>query len=456
MQLRLKIVLLTILPLLLAMSALGTLVVHRADRLAEQQAVLIEDSLYSAKQAELQHYVQLALTAIDPLYRSGRNDAATQEQAKRILSGISYGDDGYFFVYDLAGKNLVHPRKPELVGRNLWDLTDPHGRHVIRSLLNKAQHGGGFQRYEWEKPTTRKMSEKLGYVVLLERWGWMIGTGVYLDDVERAIRASRDKARANVHATLWDIAAVALGAVLLVFAGGLALNVSEYRVADKKLKVLAQRLVNSQEQERARVSRELHDGISQLLVSTKFQFELVQHKLESGGLDVLEALNKGLAGLTEALGEVRRVSHDLRPSALDMLGLSAALGQLASEFEQRTGTKVVVGNRLGDLVLPDLEAVALFRIAQEAFTNIERHASAKSVALELGCVDRTIRLAITDDGCGFDVEGVSRSTTGGIGLHNIRERVEHLGGTLVLSSTSAGTLLEVTLPLRSEESHHAS
>lgn len=455
MQLRLKIVTLTILPLLLALSALGTLVVHRANHLADQQSALIEEAMDTAKRAELKHYVQLALTAIDPLYKSGRNDAATQAQAKAILGSISYGDDGYFFVYDLAGNNLVHPRKPELVGRNLWDLTDPHGRHVIRSLLTQAQSGEGFQRYDWEKPSTHKMSEKLGYVVLLERWGWMIGTGVYLDDVERAIHASREKARANVHATLWGIAAVALAAVLLVFAGGLVLNISEHRVADEKLKVLAQRLVNSQEQERARVSRELHDGISQLLVSTKFQFELVQHKLETGDTDALEALRKGLAGLTDALGEVRQVSHDLRPSALDMLGLSAALAQLASEFEQRTSTRVIVNNRLGSTVLPDQEAVALFRIAQEAFTNIERHAHASLVALEIGCLGKTVRMAITDDGCGFDVEGVSRSSTRGIGLHNIRERVEHLGGALTLTSSAGGTVVEVTLPLRSEDSHHA-
>lgn len=455
MQLRFKIATLIILPLLLAITALGTLVIHRAHHLAEQQAVLIEDSLYNAKRAELKHYVQLALTAIDPLYQSGKNDAATQEQAKAILRGISYGNDGYFFVYDLAGNNLVHPRKPELVGRNLWNLTDPHGRLVIRALLDKAQNGDGFQRYEWEKPSTHKLSEKLGYVVLLQRWGWVIGTGVYLDDVERATHASRERARANVHTTLLGIAAVALGAVLLVFAGGLALNVSEHRVADEKLKALAQRLVNSQEQERARVSRELHDGVSQLLVSTKFQFELAQHKLETGDIGALEALHKGLAGLSDALGEVRQVSHDLRPSALDMLGLSAALTQLAKEFEQRSGAKVVVNNQLGDIALSDQEAVALFRIAQEAFTNIERHAGAGYVALELGCTDKKVRMAITDDGCGFDVEGVSRSTTTGIGLHNIRERVEHLGGALALASTEGGTVLEVTLPLHQKEPPHA-
>lgn len=456
MQLKLKIVLLTILPLLLAIAALGTLVVHRADRLAEQQATLIEESLHSAKRAELKHYVQLALTAIDPLYQSGRNDAATQAQAKAILRGISYGQDGYFFVYDLTGKNLMHPRKPELVGRNLWDLKDPKGRHVIRALLNSAQHGDGFLRYDWEKPSTHKMSEKLGYVVVLKRWGWMIGTGVYLDDVEHATRESRATARSNVHATSQDIAVIALAAVLLVFACGLALNVSEHREADQKLKALAQRLVNSQEQERARVSRELHDGISQLLVSTKFQFELVQHKLENGDTDALEALHKGLAGLSHALGEVRQVSHDLRPSALDMLGLSAALVQLSNEFEQRTGTKVVLNNQLGTVAPGDQESVALFRIAQEAFTNVERHAHASYVELKLDCVGKTVRMAITDDGCGFDVEGVSRSSTRGIGLHNIHERVEHLGGTLNLSSSAGGTMVEVMLPLHTEQKNHAS
>lgn len=455
MQLKHKIVILSILPLLLVIAVLGSLVAYRTHRLAEQQAALIEESLNNAKRAELQHYVQLALTAIDPLYRSGRNDAATQAKAKAILSGISYGDDGYFFAYDLAGNNLVHPRKPELVGRNLWDFTDPQGRHVIRSLLDKALHGDGFLRYQWEKPSNHKMSEKLGYVVVLDRWGWMIGTGVYLDDVERTTSALRDRSRTNVRETLWNITVLALGAVLVIFAAGLALNLSEHRIADEKLKVLTQRLVNSQEQERARVSRELHDGISQLLVSTKFQFELVQHKLEMGEAGAKEALERGLAGLAEALGEVRRVSHDLRPSALDMLGLSATLEQLTNEFGQRTGTRVALDNRLGDAGVPDHETVALFRIAQEALTNIERHAEARTVKVELSHAHHAIRLIISDDGCGFNVEDIDRSATHGIGLRNIRERVEHLGGQFIITSRPGCTVLDVSLPFSQNEVTHA-
>lgn len=446
MQTKHKVVLLTILPLLLSMLVLGGLLVHRSQRLTEQQTQLIEETLLATKQAELQHYTQLAMTAIGPLYASGRNDAATQEQAKAILRGISYGEDGYFFVYDLTGNNLVHPRKPGLVGKNLWDLTDPHGRHVIRSLLAAATHGTGFQRYDWEKPSSHQMTEKLGYVVLLERWGWVLGTGVYIDDIERATDQLRSRASANVRDTLWGIAAVAGAAVLLVFAGGVVLNVSEHRVADAKLKALTQRLVNSQEQERARVSRELHDGISQLLVSVKFQFELAQHKLEAGE-PALAEVEKGLGGLGEALGEVRRISHDLRPSVLDMLGLSAALGQLSAEFERRSGIRVAFNNTLDDTCLDDRQAVALFRIAQEAFTNIERHARARNVTLVLSRERYGVRMAVRDDGCGFDVDNVDRSQTRGIGLRNIRERADHLGGSCLLSSRPGQTELEVRLPV---------
>ncbi|MEW9900245.1 cache domain-containing protein [Chitinivorax sp. PXF-14] len=445
MKLKYKIVALTVLPLLLAMFAIGALVQYRAERLAERQVELIEESFMAAKRAELKHYVELALSSIQPLYDARRDDPAAQEQAKAILRAINYGDDGYFFVYDMSGRNIVHPRQPQLVGRNLWNLTDPQGRHVIQALLAAASRDGdGYQRYGWEKPSTHQLTEKLGYVVLLPRWGWMVGTGIYLDDVERATAEVRERARATVRATLLGLGGVALVAVLLVFAGGLVLNVSEHRLADSKLKALAQRIVNLQEEERARVSRELHDGISQLLVSTKFQFELAQHKLQSGGEGACEALDKGIAGLGDAIGEVRRISHDLRPSILDTLGLSAALTQLANEFEQRTGIAVAL-DQDGGAHVPTDEAVALFRIAQEAFTNIERHAGAQSVRVKLSQAGGCVRLSVVDDGRGFDPASIERA--GGIGLRNIRERVEHLAGRFTLQSRPGRTRLVVSLPL---------
>ncbi|MBC7415926.1 MAG: cache domain-containing protein, partial [Herminiimonas sp.] len=269
MKLRQKIILLAIIPLIAALCAIALAVRHQAVSLAQEERAAVESAYLATKQGELRHYVSLGTRSISNLYDAPWQDAETQEQAKAILEKLDYGDDGYFFIYDLKGINLMHPRQPELVGRNLWDLTDTAGNHTIQNLIARAEAGGGIERYLWVKPSTGKVVSKLGYVVLLKRWGWVLGTGLYMDDVEAALAKIDAQTSANIANTMWWIAAIAIAAVLVIGLSGLWLNLSEYRVADAKLKVLAQRVVHSQELERARLSRDLHDGISQLLVSVK-------------------------------------------------------------------------------------------------------------------------------------------------------------------------------------------
>lgn len=446
MQLKHKIVALSVLPLLLAVAVVCVLVFFQNQRLGDQQARLIENSILASKRAELKHYVEMALSIISPLYESGRDDAEIKQQVLGVLARISFGSDGYFFVYESNGRNLMHPRQGELVGKDLWDMTDPRGLLVIQALMQSAQSGDGFQHYAWQKPSTGEVTDKLAYVVMLERWGWMLGTGIYLEDVDQAIAQVHDEATNGIHATMLAIAGLALVAVLLVFAGGLALNLSEHRLADRKLQLLTQRIVSLQEEERSRVSRELHDGISQLLVSIKFQFELASLELAAGNDQGLDTLQKGTERLAGAIGEVRRISHDLHPSLLDTLGLPAAIGQLVAEFEQRSGLLIDYKNDLGDTLLNDGMAVALFRILQEALTNIERHAQANTVAISLDGRAQRVRLRVRDDGVGFSPRHFD-TLTGGIGLRNIRERVEHFGGRFALTSQPGQTELMVTLPL---------
>ena len=226
------------------------------------------------------------------------------------------------------------------MGKDLWNMTDPHGLPVIQALIRSATEGDGFQRYGWQKPSTGQVAEKLAYVSMLERWGWMLGTGIYLEDVDNAIAQVRHDVSSGIRTTMLAIAIVALIAVLLVFASGLTLNVSEHRLADRRQQQLTQRIITSQEEERSRLSRELHDGISQLLVSIKFKFELAGHELDAGKASAAQTLRQGIERLAGAIGEVRRISHDLHPSLLDTLGLASAIGQLASEFEQRSGLRV--------------------------------------------------------------------------------------------------------------------
>ncbi|MCH4876949.1 histidine kinase [Pseudomonas sp. TMW22090] len=448
MQLKHKIVALGILPLVLAIAVICALVISLNRQLGDQQAQLIEDSILASKRAELKNYVEMAQSLIAPLYDDGHGDAQAQQKVLEELRKLSFGINGYFFVYDREGRSLMHARQSELVGKYLWDMQDPHGLPVIQALLKSAQSGEGFQRYAWNKPSSGQVTDKLAYVIMLDRWGWMLGTGIYLEDVERATQQARDEVAQGIRKTMLAIAAVALVSVLLVFASGMTLNVSEHRLADKKLQRLTQRIVSLQEEERSRVSRELHDGISQVLVSIKFQFELASLVLENGQDRGLGILREATERLGEAIGEVRSLSHDLRSSLLDTLGLPAAIGQLAAEFEQRSGLKVNYNDNEFACDLVDGAAVSLFRIVQEGLTNIERHAQASNVDITLHGCPQGVRLTLVDDGIGFNVAQVERRHTG-IGLRNIRERVDHFGGQFTLTSTPGRSELDVLLPLKS-------
>ena len=447
MKLKAKILSLAVAPLLLAIAVIGALLVFETQRLERQQAQVLEDVLLNTKRDELRSYIELALTSIEHLYGAGRDDAAAKEQAKAILSSMKFGADGYFFVYANDGLNLVHPRMPDLVGQNLWNMRDSNGIYVIRELIERAKEGGGYQRYLWPKPSTGRIERKLGYSVALPRWGWMLGTGIYLDDVDAAAARLRGNLLASVRETLLGLATVAVVAALAVFAGGLALNISEQRQADRKLKALAHRVVSSQEEERARVSRELHDHICQLLVSIKYQFELVGHRLAHPGGQPVTAIDKEISALSKAIGEVRRISHDLRPALLDDLGLPAALEHIGNELARRSGLEVQVFARVHEDRLPELQAVSLFRVAQEALRNAERHAQARRVDIRLEDAGDKLELRITDDGCGFDVQTVESSKDRGIGLTNMRERVERNGGTFQLVSHAGHTALTASFPL---------
>lgn len=437
----------TVSALLIAVLAVGALLWHQAEDLARHQEGILEETILGAKRQELEHSLMLALTALQPLYASGRDDAAAKEQARAILRSMNYGTDGYFFVYRFDGTNEVHPRLPELEGKNLWDMRDRHGVPVIRELIGAARAGGGFVRYHWEKPSTGEIADKLSYAVMLERWQWMIGTGVYLDDLAQASGQIRDAQRQNIRETMLVLAAMALLALLLIACSGIASTLHETQQANLHLKSLNQRIVTLQEEERCRVARELHDGVGQLLISAKYHLEIAAEQLKAPGSSSPPALTLGIERIAGAVAEIRAISHDLRSAALDNLGLAPALDQLAREFEQRTGIAAEVRWVQPPLRLPGELELTLFRVAQEALTNIERHAGASRIELQLERSRREMQLCVSDDGRGLDTEQ-ARAENRGIGLRNLSERAAHLGGSLfIVSAPGSGTRLTCRLPL---------
>jgi two-component system NarL family sensor kinase len=457
MNLKAKIFLLAIVPFIVAIAGIEIGVRQQATALARTQHATTQTAYMASKEIELRHYVDLATSAIAPLYaaagENGRDEATLKSQALAMLEKMDFGQDGYFFVYDMHGRSLMHPREPDLVGRDLWTLRDPTGSLTIQQLIAAAAKGGGYVRYMWHRPSTGKLAPKLGYVVPLERWGWMLGTGVYLDDVDTTLARIDERASANIERTMTWIGAIALAGLCVITLCALVLNVSEYRSADAKLRRLAQQVVASQENERARLSRELHDGISQMMVSIKLLLESALARFEGGTTRVPAAeaaLSTSLVRLGDTLREVRRISHALRPTMLDDLGLAAALEQLARELGAESGIAIrfTQNDVARGAALPDAVNTVLFRIAQEALTNIVKHAAASSVALALDVSAQTVTLTIEDNGRGFDVERVQADPHAGVGLRNMRERLAALEGTLTLASQPGRTVVRAQVPAR--------
>jgi two-component system NarL family sensor kinase len=183
-----------------------------------------------------------------------------------------------------------------------------------------------------------------------------------------------------------------------------------------------------------------------MLVAAKFQFESAERLLDATSSGCPAELKTGLRQLGAAIVAVREVSHEMRPLELDQLGLDGALRQLTLEFAERSGLLVEFDAGTERLELSEEAAVALFRIAQEALANVVRHAQASQVRVRLSQRAGQVRLEVHDDGRGFDTAGVARGSLSGIGLRNMRERVEHLGGRFALSSVAGRTELQVCLP----------
>jgi signal transduction histidine kinase len=219
----------------------------------------------------------------------------------------------------------------------------------------------------------------------------------------------------------------------------------EVRSGREQVRKVTRKLVEAQEVERRRVARELHDEAGQLLTSLMLGLRLLEH--EASNPDAVIGRARELKHLAETAQEgLHRLASDLRPAALDHVGLVPALGQLAAKFSGMGGPVVRLetlgfeGMRLS----PDVDIV-LYRIAQEALTNVVRHSGARGASVVLERRDKGIILVIEDDGRGFDLEAANRSSR--LGLPGIRERAEMLGGTLLVeSSPRSGTTLVVEIP----------
>jgi signal transduction histidine kinase len=219
----------------------------------------------------------------------------------------------------------------------------------------------------------------------------------------------------------------------------------EERIASD-LQRLSARLVHAREEEQRRIARELHDDVGQALSAVKVQLAVAERRIERMGA-ARALLADAQTSADAALHSVRDLSHLLHPSALDDLGLVAALESLVADFSRRHQVAIGFVHRGPDRRLHAETERAIYRIVQEALTNIARHAEATGGTVQLAVDPLSVRVTIEDNGRGFDVADVERpGKRRGLGLLSIRERVTGLRGQVRIESASGGSRIDVELP----------
>jgi signal transduction histidine kinase len=241
--------------------------------------------------------------------------------------------------------------------------------------------------------------------------------------------------------------------------GAVVVEITKERMLEKSLTELNRKLMRARDEEQKRIARELHDSLNQYHTALKLNLGLLRR--HSGlGPRQNTILQQSLDLLGQCIDETRIISHLLHPALLDMLGLESAVRSLLRDFARRTAVKTAFKSNLGSRrLLPALE-LTLFRVLQEALTNVQRHADSDLVHVSIVRKKREIVLTIADRGKGISLQQLhsfqQRNADAGIGLIIMRERLEEHKGDLRIYSSSRGTRLTARLPTFKRTSESAS
>jgi signal transduction histidine kinase len=392
--------------------------------LAAQAAVAIENVRHLEASRRWSHQLE-ALNEVG-------NALATEIELPRLLALTARR------LRDLIDARLIAIALPQSDGTLTIEAADGDGADVILGIqLERAGSKSG-------RVLERRRSERVDRLLADSEVDYGIGraigarTGLYVPLIVRGqaigVIVAHDKSGDDPRFTPDD------QRLTETFASRAAVAVDQSRrVAGDALR----RVVEAQELERRRLARELHDQTGQELISVLLGLKAVEDAVDPEAR--ARALKTVREQVVETLHDVRRLAVELRPKALDDFGLVAALERLAQTFVDQSSLKLDIEAHLGEERLPSEIETALYRMVQEALTNIAKHARARSVSVVLRRTQGTITALIEDDGCGFHPSAAH----GGMGLDGMRERLALIGGRLkVESRPGGGTTLVALVPTR--------
>ena len=302
-----------------------------------------------------------------------------------------------------AFERMFHYSQNELQGKDIDSIIAPHDLEEA-SRMTVAVHGGGVVH------ATAQRRKKDGALIDVELYGIRVYSGE-------------------------------------TFVGAFAIyqDISERRRSEEKLQALRNRLTRTQEEERSRIARDLHDDIGQRLALLSIDLEQMKLASQQDGSAFAGELEALVRTAGEITSDVHNISRRLHPSQVELLGLAPALNNFCREFANRNSMRIQFTSACLTCKLPEEASLCLFRVAQEAIRNVHKHSGCREALVELDEFSGSLRLRISDRGAGFDPS--SAESTQGLGLLSMEERLRSMGGELfVHSRPGGGTCIEACIP----------
>jgi len=216
------------------------------------------------------------------------------------------------------------------------------------------------------------------------------------------------------------------------------------------IKEFYRRMLMLQEEEKRKISRDLHDETAQIVIALGASFNVIEKEIKEGRIEnALRLINDNRKMIQDIAGKMKSMAFTLRPPGLDILGLPSVLRDYFSQCTQTSPIKIEFNENIKEIKLSENIEITLYRILQEAIYNILKHSMAKEVKVNMFFANKRLKLSIEDDGTGFDVDGYRKQYDASkVGLRGIKERVDILNGDFFIESTPGkGTILYIDLPL---------
>jgi PAS domain S-box-containing protein len=366
-------------------------------------------------------------------------------QSERIYRAIGESIDYGVWICDEQGRNVyASPSFLQLIGLTQQQCSEYGWAHAMNreeaDATKQAWQQCVREGNDWERESRFRAADG--------HWHHILSRGVRIRDSQGKILYW---AGINLDIQHRKEAERQLQQLVQTLESRVSERTLELEDASTKLRELTGKLLQTQDEERRRIARELHDGVGQLVVAMSMNLNSVVNEKEKLSAQARQNLEQNQALIEQASREIRTMSHLLHPPLLDEVGLDSALRWYIDGFSERS--KITVETKLASGLTEDLPrdmALSVFRIVQESLTNIHRHSESPTALVQIDRFPREITLVVEDEGKGMPAEIQSKISSGGlsgVGLRGMRERVRQFGGHLEVRSNGHGTRVMAVLPI---------